>query len=256
MNDMTLLQAMGVEDEPPATPARPVDDHYRTPPACMRALAAVEDFPAGIHEFCAGDGILAAAAADVLGTDQVYASTLYASPKTYFPVQTGVDFLGATALRRPALVTNPPYSRLGGRVLGKAGAATAIIRHALALLDASGDTAAKLCCLLDLRFRLSGTRNQPGGLLHEFPPHTIHAFQDRVTMYPPLAGDAEVQSGTMAFGWFVWRPPFRRPGAGTWLRCELAAADFVRPDDRQRFDLPRIKSRIKSRIKKTRKADE
>jgi hypothetical protein len=251
MNDMTLLQAMGVIDDTPATPTRPPDDHYRTPPACMRALAAVEGFTGGVHEFCAGDGTLAAAAADVLGDHQVYASTLYASPKTYFPVQTGADFLTLDRLRRPALVSNPPYSYLGGKRMRNAGAATAIIRHALALLDASGDPNAKLCCLLDLRYRLSGARNKPGGLLHEYPPDTIHAFQDRVTMYPPMTEAVEVNPGTMAFGWFIWRPPFRRPGAGTWMRCELAAADFVRPDDRKRFDLPKVKS-----IKRKRGGDE
>ena len=248
MPDITLLEAMGVIDPPaPAPLERPADDHYRSPPECMRALAAVVDLSAGVHEFCAGDGILAAAAADVLGAAAVTATTLYpAEGKTYFPVETGVDFLQLAKPRRRNLVSNPPYSMLHGRRLAKAGAATRIIQHALGLLEAAGDQAGLLCCLMDLRFRLSEERNAPGGLLYEYPPILIHAFQDRVTMYPAAAGGPEpLNGGTQAFAWFVWAPPFRRPGGDTILRAVLNSRAHRYPDDVARFDLPVIGSKRK-----------
>lgn len=242
--DITLLQAMGVVEDPaPAQIVRPLDDHYRSPPECVRALASVEDLTGGVHECCAGDGTMAAAAADVLGRDSVYASTLYPSPRTYFPVHVGVDFLQLGELQRRHLVTNPPFSRLYGRTLAKAGAATRIIAHALQLLEAAGDQAGLLCCLLDLRFRLGERRNAPGGLLHEYPPAVIHAFADRVTMYPPDVGSEPLNGGTLPFGWFVWRPPYRRPGATTELRVDLVSRAFRQPDDSTRFGLPVIRSR-------------
>lgn len=233
---------MGAPDATPSPPiSRPADDHYRSPPACGRALASVVDLSAGVHEFCAGDGTLAAGLGDVLGAGAVYASTIHHPGQIYFPVTGNADFL---ALARPArrhLVTNPPYSCLYGRRLSKAGAATRLIAHALWLLEAA-DEGGMLCCLLDIRFALSIDRNQPGGLLHEYPPTTIHAFADRVTMYPPCVGDGMVEPGVQSFAWFVWRPPYRRPGAGSDLRVDLTARTFERPDDRERFRLPRVRS--------------
>lgn len=99
-----------------------------------------------------------------------------------------------------------------------------------------------LCCLLDLRFRLSQERNEPGGLLYERPPAVIHAFADRVTMYPAGTAGA-VEPGNQSFAWFVWRPPFRRPGGDTILRVNLNSRRFRRSDDMARFELPIIGSK-------------
>ena len=246
MLDVSLLEAMGVIEEP-APIVRPKDDHYRSPPECVRALASVEDLTGGMHEFCAGDGTMAAAAADTLGADAVCASTLYPTDRTFFPVEAGVDFLQLTQIRRRNLVTNPPYSMLYGQKRSKAMAATMVIRHALTLLEAAGDESGLLCCLLDIRFRLGVERNRPGGLLHEFPPTIVHAFADRVTMYPATAMSREPKNtGTQSFAWFVWHYPWRRPGGDTILRVDLDSRDFRRPDDRVRFDLPVIGRRKKA----------
>lgn len=240
----TLLEAMGVVEPAPIT--RPADDHYRSPPECMRALASVVDLSAGMHECCAGDGLMAAAAADVLGAAAVTATTLYPpeGPR-YFPVETGVDVLELQRPRRRNIVTNPPYGRLHGRKLGKAGAATRIIGHLLQLLEAAGDEAGVLCCLLDIRFRLSVGRNSPGGLLYDYPPLVIHAFADRVSMYPPV-GAGPLTGGKQSFGWFVWAPPFHRPGGDTLLRATLNSRAFRRPGDADRFALPSLVSRKKA----------
>lgn len=135
--DLTLLDLMGAEAVPAAaTPTRPADDHYRSPPECVRALASVVDLFAGMHEFCAGDGTMAAAAADVLGAGAVLATTLYPAERVYFPVEAGIDFLKLRALRARNLASNPPYSLLYGRRMAKAGAVVRMIAHALDLLEA------------------------------------------------------------------------------------------------------------------------
>lgn len=239
--EVSLLELMGVPDAIATPIVRPADDHYRSPPETIRALASVVDLSGGMWECCAGDGIQAAAAADLIGADAVLATSIHPPAVTYHPVE-AVDFLEATQLRRRNIVTNPPYSMLYGKRLPKAGAATRIIRHGLQLLEDAGDDAGALCCLLDLRFSLSEIRNEPGGLLHEFPPTVIHAFVDRVTMYPAGAGGAELTNGTQAFAWFVWEgPPYRRPGADTPLRRVLNSRAFRHPDDAARFNLPVIK---------------
>ncbi|WP_395459820.1 hypothetical protein ACHMW5_35950 (plasmid) [Azospirillum melinis] len=237
----SLLELMGVEAATPPI-VRPDDDHYRSPPECLRALASVVDLSAGIWECCAGDGIQAATAADLIGADAVLATSIHPPAVTYHPVE-AADFLKVQQLRRRNIVTNPPYSMLYGKRLPKAGAATRIVRHALELLTAAGDDGGALCLLLDLRFSLSEIRNEPGGLLHEFPPTVIHAFADRVTMYPAGAGGGKpLQGGTAAFAWFVWEgPPYRRPGADTPLRRVLNSRAFRQPDDVARFGLPIIK---------------
>lgn len=182
---ITLLTRTG-DAQPPVSPGRPLDDHYRTPPECARALASVVDLTSGVHECCAGDGTMAAALADVLGETAVVASTLYPPHRTFYPIATGVDVLKLDRPLRHHVVTNPPFGRLYGRRVPQAGAATRIIVHALELLATAGE-GGLLCCLLDLRYCLSEGRNQPGALLHEYPPSVIHAFQNRVTMYPPWA---------------------------------------------------------------------
>lgn len=237
-----LLERMGVTDDAPTPITRPADDHYRSPPECVRALASVIDLSAGVWESCAGDGIMAAGAADVLGARAVTATTLYPPDgRSYFPVTTGVDFLHETRLRRPNIVTNPPYSMLGGRKLAKAGAATRIIAHALRLLEGAGDRAGVLACLLDIRFRLSIERNAPGGLLYEYPPVLIEAFGDRVTMYPPIGADAgPLTTGNQSFGWFIWMAPFRRPGGDTLMRVKLDSRAFRQSGDAARFHLPKL----------------
>lgn len=217
---------------------RPADDHYRSPPECLRALASVVDLSAGLHEFCAGDGTMAAVAADLIGTDRVTASTIAPPAQTYFPVEQA-DFLETTALRRPWLVSNPPYSMLGGRRLANAGAAVRIISHALQLLEEAGPDVGGLCCLMDVRFALSENRNEPGGLLYERPATFIHGFMDRVTMYPvdtPM--DVKLNSGLSSYGWFVWQPPFHRPGAYSLFRSSLHSRSHQHDGDRERFRYP------------------
>lgn len=228
---------------------RPIDDHYRSPPETIRALLSVESLPGGMHEFCAGDGILAAAAADILGDENVFASTIGqdTDSKTYFPVTGGSDFLQLDKLIKPNLVSNTPYGRLYGERIGKARAATRIIKHSIDLLTDAGPSAGKLCCLLDIRFMLSEDRNNDDGLFAKYPAARIHAFMDRVTMYPANFEGEITTRGKQAFAWYVWEYPFFRPGYVTPVNTGLNSRKFRHKDDADRFDLKTITSRPKIR---------
>lgn len=219
---------------------RPNDDHYRTPPECFRALLVAEWFDGTIHECCAGDGIGAAALAET--RDGVIASTITPVPNSYHPVH-ALDVLEMTERVGQNIVTNPPYGYLHGRRRGKAGAATAILQHLIGLYD-EPQGGGKICLLMDIRYRLSETRTVPGGILHDYPPARIHAFADRVTMYPgDVDPNTKLNTGTIPFGWFVWEPPYYRPGSGTLLTTHLISRDFRRHDDRERFNLPLVSGR-------------
>lgn len=220
---------------------RPNDDHYRTPPECFRALLSVENFDGTIHECCAGDGIGAAALAETCGG--VVASTITPVPNSYHPVH-ALDVLEMTAQVGQNIVTNPPYGYLHGRRRGKAGAATAILNHLIGLYGGDEGSGGKICLLMDLRYRLSESRTAPGGILHDYPPARIHAFADRVTMYPATVGsDTCLSTGVIPFGWFIWERPYHRPGAGTLLTTQLISRDFRKRDDRERFNLPLVSGR-------------
>lgn len=222
---------------------RPFDDHYRSTPETLRALVSVESLPGGMHEFCAGDGILAATAADILGDHNVIATTIgdIQGTKTYFPVIGNTDFLRLQELLKPNLVSNPPYGRLHGQRVGKARAATTIIRHAIDLLTQAGPSGGKLCCLLDLRYLLSEDRNLDNGLFTEYPPARVHAFLDRITMYP-AAFEGATTRGKQSFAWFVWEWPFLRPGHVPPITSRLHGKAFRDPADINRFDLCEIVS--------------
>ncbi|MET4733498.1 hypothetical protein ABIE64_002225 [Thalassospira sp. MBR-102] len=224
-------------------PVRPLDDHYRSTPCTFRALASVESFPGGLHEFCAGDGILAATAADIVGPENVVATTIgdVSGQKTYFPVTGNRDFLKQRELIRPNLFSNPPYGRLYGQRIGKARAATAIIRHGIELLTEAGPRGGKLCCLLDLRYLLSEDRNLDDGLFINYPPARVHAFIDRITMYP-AAFEGTTTRGKQSFAWFVWEWPFLRPGHVPPITSRLHGKAFIHPTDKERFDLSDIVS--------------
>ncbi|OAZ14361.1 hypothetical protein [Thalassospira indica] len=222
---------------------RPLDDHYRSPPCAARALVSVESFPGGMHEFCAGDGILAAAAADIVNHENVVATTIgdLTGKKTYYPVTGNQDFLKRKELIKPHLFSNPPYGRLHGQRVGKARAATTIIRHGIDLLTDAGPNGGKLCCLLDLRYLLSEDRNLDDGLFTDHPPARVHAFMDRITMYP-AAFEGKTTRGKQSFAWFIWEWPFFRPGYVTPITSRLHGKAFVHPSDKERFDLSDIVS--------------
>ena len=189
---------------------RPIDDHYRSPPETFRALASVESF-------------------------RQHGS------KVYYPVTGQTDFLRLKELWKPNLVSNPPYGRLHGQRVGKARAATTIIRHGIDLLAQAGPSGGKLCCLLDLRYLLSEDRNLDQGLFTEFPPARVHAFLDRITMYP-AAFEGSTTRGKQSFAWFVWEWPFIRPGHIPPVTSRLHGKAFRQPSDVTRFDLSEIVS--------------
>jgi hypothetical protein len=217
---------------------RPNDDHYRSPPECARALLSVESVPGGAWDSCAGDGILAAALAETLGLCAVHASTIDVPEDVYHPVHQA-DFLECRSLIKPHIVINPPYGYLHGQRLGRARAATILITHALDMLERAGPTGGKLCALVDLRYRLSEERNSPAGLFSTRPPARIHAFADRVSMFPARWDNLPQNGGTIPFAWFVWEYPFHRPGYQTPILVDLDSRAFRRPDDERRFDLRR-----------------
>lgn len=164
---------------------RPVDDFYRTPGEAVDALVTMDRcrWPvvarAGeeVWEPACGDGAIVDRLA--LHGVQGWATDLF--PHGDYPG--GVDFLTATKLLAPVIVTNPPFKL-----------AADFARHGLAL------GATRVCLLLRLAF-LEGTRRS------DLWPQLdrVLVFKKRLTLW---RGDSdrvgETKGGMIAFAWFCW----------------------------------------------------
>lgn len=215
---------------------RPLDDWYRTPPECTRALLSVEGFPGGAWDPFAGDGMMSAVLAERLS--DVVASTLYEPPTPMlYPVQTGVDFLKVLSPPRPNTIGNCPYGKLYGRIDRRA--AEKIVRHAINLQEVDGPEAGKVALILDVRF-LAGLRRRDG-LWAQCPPARVWAFSDRVSMYPGT-WEGHRDQGAQFFAWFIWERPFVRPGEHPVIRPVLDSRDFRDPADAERYGYEPVKS--------------
>lgn len=196
-----------VEEIVPARPQRPADDHYDTPPEATRALLSVERFAGSIWECCAGAGEMAAPLREA--GYQVAATTVgerhWPRDRPKFRVEGGVDFLRATRLRAPNIVTNPPF---------KKNLPEQILRQAIEL------DPVKIALLLNVKF-LAGIKRKDS-LFGRYPPIRVWVFSDRITMYPHgWTGDRNSTTETMA--WLIWEAPFVRPGrpfSGGWLNSQ------------------------------------
>lgn len=216
--------------------ARPIDDWYRTPPECTRALLSVESFPGGVHDPFAGDGMMSAVLAEQLG--DVVASTLYQPPTPMlYPVQIGADFFELPRLMRPHAVGNCPYGKLDGKVDRRA--AEKVIARAIELQEERGPEAGKIVLILDVRF-LAGMGRRDS-LWAKYPPARVWAFSDRVTMYPG-AWEDDREPGTQFFGWFTWERPFLRPGEHPIVRTVLDSRAFRHTADWERYGYKPAKS--------------
>lgn len=233
MNTIILPPQQAALDVP-----RPTSDHYRTPPECDRSLLTVESFPGGWHDFCAGDGLMAAVLAEQLPGG--IASTIEPPAKTYYRVLKG-DFFALRGLPRPHLIGNPHYGRLNHQA--DKHALERFVRHALALLEAAGPRGGKLAIFADLRWFMGLGRNCDQALsldglpplFSTHPPARIHAFADRITLYP-AGWTGKRTSGSQSFAWFIWEYPFFRPGYAPPLLVDLDSRQHRCDSDREVYD--------------------
>jgi hypothetical protein len=169
------------------------DDFYPTPPSATWALCQLGILPEKVWEPACGDGAMARVLEQ--NGHHVVASDL--RPRGYG--EADVDFLTATELRAPAIVTNPPFKLADEFVL-----------HALSL---GPDVAAFF-----LRLKFLEGRRRYDRLLATQPPTEIHVFIERVKFF---AGEtpAANQPGwnTEAFAWFIWRRDHQGPPTIGWI---------------------------------------
>lgn len=158
---------------------RAANDFYRTPERCTKALLAVEPFGDFVWEPACGDGaisrVLEQSGRFVVSTDlNDYG---YGAP--------GHDFLAASCLCAPEIITNPPYTLADEFVL-----------HALNL------GATKVAMLLRLAWLEGRARHQR--LFAEHPPTRVWVFSGRQTLWAADDPNPRTTGGAIAFAWFVW----------------------------------------------------
>lgn len=164
-------------------------DFYPTDARLTRALMDVEIFRGGIWEPACGDGamsLILKGAHDVESTDLA----------SYGFGRSGIDFLHTKLLRRPNIVTNPPFKLW-----------QQFARHSLAL---GADKVALLGRLLLLE----------GWERSQFFQETKLArvwVVGRGKMLPPGAED-KGHSGMICFAWFVWERGYRGHPTVRWKR--------------------------------------
>ena len=172
---------------------RPDDDHYPTPREAIVPLIRVAPFPREIWEPACGDGAMARVLAE-FGHDVVATTTV---DRGYG--ETGVDFLETTALRAPAIVTNPPFAL-----------AKQFVIHAL---DLGADCAAFL-----LRTKFLEGADRYRDLFSQQPPAVVYQFIQRIKFFAGDTPEAD-QPGwnTEAFAWFVWSRGYQGEPVIRWL---------------------------------------
>lgn len=164
---------------------RPDDDAYATPVEFTRALFAVEAFGGGIWDPCAGSGALVDEIRK-LHKWKVFATTIgEGSGRGPSGIVGHLDFFGFKNHTADNIIMNPPYHK---------GMPQKFVTHALSL------NPVKIAALMNVRF-FGGEKR--GRWLEENPPVRVHAFSNRVSMYPE-GYSGEVGSTTENFAWFIW----------------------------------------------------
>jgi Protein of unknown function (DUF3102) len=156
-------------------------DAYETPAPATRALLKVESLDGTIWEPACGPGsivrVLSEAGHRVIATDLVD----YKCPGAL----AGVDFLSQTAAPKDAatILTNPPFKH-----------ADAFVRHAVTLVP-------RVIMLLRFLFVESEGRSDilDGGQLAR-----VYVFRNRLLMHRAGWDGPKIDSGAIAFAWFVW----------------------------------------------------
>lgn len=160
---------------------RPEYDFYPTSPESTLALLQVEKFNGKIWECACGKGdmseVLIDNGYDVISTDLIDYG--YGIGK--------IDFLRASKLLAPNIITNPPFKL-----------ATEFAKHAM---DLGVD---KLCLLLKLAFLEGRARKK---FFAVYPPKWVHVFSKRVLL--TRNGEPPHGSGMIAFAWFVWEKGYK-----------------------------------------------
>lgn len=167
-------------------------DYYETPVWAVEKLLEKEVFSEFILEPCCGGGAIAKTLEDyghnVLSTDIRTDDGIYGLP--------GVDFFAAEFNPIANIITNPPYF-----------CADEFVKLSL---DIATD---KVAMLLKLSF-LESMKRYP--LFKNSPLRTVYVFSSRVTMFP--ANQVKpINSGTIAYAWFVWEQGYIGKPEIDWL---------------------------------------
>jgi hypothetical protein len=154
------------------------DDWYRTPPDCTRALLSVESFGMEVWECACGDGAISreleAYGHKVASTDLIDRG--YGTG--------GVDFVAASELWAPDIITNPPYELAD--------------EFALHALDLGVNKMALLCRLAWLE---GSERHEK--LWSQRKLARVWVFAPRQTLWRG-DDDSEDDGGMTAYAWFVF----------------------------------------------------
>lgn len=179
---------------PPEAHLRSDHDFYRTGAIAVRRLLAVESFPGCVWEPACGQGdisdVLSQAGLDVLSSDLIDRDYGTGGMREH-------DFLEAPPFDCAHIITNPPFNL-----------AEEFAHRALSIVPEGG----KVAFLCRLAWMEGQRRHKRLFALQ--PPRRVLVFPDRI----PLArGDGPMQTGLIAFAWFVWERGFTGTTELTWI---------------------------------------
>ena len=171
---------------------REKDDFYKTPPASVRALLAVERFSGTIHEPACGDGAISETLKNESGFEVISEDLI---DRGYG--LGGRDFLLRQDRACETLITNPPFKLADEFAL-----------HAFSLGYEHVALFARLAWLE------GACRHQK--LWEPYPPSRIWVFSKRQTLWRGDQTNDSGASGAIAFAWFVWQKGHHGPNL-EWL---------------------------------------
>lgn len=174
---------------------------YVEPPKAVHALLNQERFVGGVYDPACGSGNIVRTCLErgthAVGTDIVARKGM---PEENFK---GIqDFLAATEIHAPNIVTNPPYYRAKGT--------QAFIRKAL-----SFPGLCKLAVFSEIGFLAAENRIlMPDSLFAELPPSRIWIISPRVSAPPGtyLEEGGKDEGGTKDAIWMIWDRSFEHSG--------------------------------------------
>jgi len=168
------------------------EDYYATPAWAAEELLQREKFNGRGWECACGDGaisrVLERAGYQVRSSDIRTDDNIYG--------EKGVDFLKEWN-KVDFIITNPPFKL-----------AEKFCIHGLECLNENG----KMAIFARLQF-LEGQRRYKN-LFSRFPPKKIYVFAERVNC---LYEGKEIESGLMAFAWFIWEKGYMGKPTIEWI---------------------------------------